>query len=223
MTATTTYTENITDRLYNELIKFGISIPYYSIHVKERMPIEIQKENLTHEIKIELIKFKKSNNLKEFEYLLKTAVGRLFQAQTYSIMIEPHLWIRIIEDFVDEFSDLVGEYCKPEELKENERIEKLFDQVPDWQLTEEIKKEIADNNGYIANYEPMKLYLAHIGLNQVVESKIGKEALMPDREEILDDNVERDAKGKLVIPKIPQIKDRCSNYKRNPHISNTIR
>lgn len=175
MTAVTTDTENLIDRLYAELAKFGISTPYYSIHVAAKMPLEIKKEKLSTELKKELCDFKKSHELKQFERLLKTAIGRLFEdnnPNSYTTFVEPHLWIRIVEDFTDEFSVLVGEYCKPEYLKESERINKIFNKVPDWQLTEGIKKELAGLDIYVFNYQPLRFYIAHPELNQIVKGYI---------------------------------------------------
>lgn len=117
-------TELLIDKLYNELNKFGSS-QYYMYKIPKGIPFEIQKEKLSTELKRELVEFKKSNELKQFEKVLKKAVGKLFEdlnPQTYSIQLEPHLWIRIIEDSSDEDSSLVGDYCKPDSLKEDDKL-----------------------------------------------------------------------------------------------------
>jgi len=80
------------------------------------------------------------------------------------------------------------------EAETENNINSLFDiHIPDWELDEKIKEELADYAVYIANYEPIKFYIAHTGLNQIVRGYIGNETITVTDE---NGNIEYDERGK---------------------------
>ena len=58
-------------------------------------------------------------------------------------------------------------------------VDSFFDIfIPDWELDDNIKEELAGYDVFIINYEPIKFYIAHYGLNQIVRGGIGKENIV---------------------------------------------